>query len=385
MPSAPARRYKLGYVLDTSLDPTDGVQQYVTAVGEWMRSRGHDVHYLVGETARRDLPNIHSLARNFTVSFNGNKTTIPYPTSRRHLRTFLSAHDFDILHVQTPHSPFMAQRLVRLAPGKTVVLGTFHVLPYGWLARYLNYVLGLWLRPSLRRFDAMLAVSSAAAVFEKQSFGLDAEILPNVIDYQRFHIAKPFMRYQDAIPTILFLGRLVERKGCLTLLQAAAALASGGLVPKFRVVICGRGPLEPQLRGFVAANELQDIVEFAGFVSEADKPRYYASADISVFPSYSGESFGIVLLEAMASGASAVLAGDNPGYHTVMEPQPDTLFAARDVKQLSDKLRQLLQNTVKRAELARWGADHAKTFDINSIGLQLESIYDRLYAAKNVR
>src|SRR5579884_633977 len=188
--TAPSK-LKVGLVLDTSLDTTEGVPQYVIHIGEWLRRQGHEVHYLVGETKRQDLPNIHSLSRNIAVRFNGSRTTIPLPTSRRKLRHFMQAHNFDVLHVQTPHHPLLAQRLIMAAPANTAVVGTFHILPYNWLSRAGNKLLGLWLRPSLKRFDKMLAVSSAAADFCYKSFGVAASVLPNVVDYKQFHQAKP--------------------------------------------------------------------------------------------------------------------------------------------------------------------------------------------------
>lgn len=377
-------RHKIGLVLDTSLDPNDGVQQYVIAIGEWLRTKGQDVHYLVGQTEDRQLPNIHSLSRNVDVTFNGNRTTIPLPTSRRKLRAFVEQEQFDILHVQTPHHPLMSQRLIVSAPKRTVVVGTFHILPYGWLARWATKALGLCLRPSLKRFDAMVAVSSAAAQFEAWSFGLKAAVLPNVVDYQRFYRATPFEKYDDEVKTILFLGRLVPRKGCKTLLEAVAHLHEQADTPAFRVVVCGRGPLEAELRQYVSQRKLDELVEFTGFVSEEDKPRYYASADIAVFPSSSGESFGIVLLEAMASGKAAVLAGDNPGYHTVMEPQPDLLFRPTNVDELAAKLSELLHNKAKRQDYAAWGARYTKDFDVNVVGGKLLELYESLYASKNM-
>src|SRR4051812_5685806 len=103
---------KIGIVLDTSLDPADGVQQYVIAMGEWLRAQGQEVHYLAGETTDRQLPNIHSLARNVNVVFNGNRVSIPLPTSRRKLQRFITESPFDVLYVQTPHHPLMSQRLI---------------------------------------------------------------------------------------------------------------------------------------------------------------------------------------------------------------------------------------------------------------------------------
>ena len=138
-----AKKLKIGIVLDTSLDPNDGVQQYVLAIGGWLTKQGHDVHYLVGQTEQRQLPNLHSLAKNIKVQFNGNRTTIPLPTSRKKLRAFLQQHKFDILHVQVPHSPFMAQRLISAASKDTAVIGTFHILPFGKIPRLANHVLGI--------------------------------------------------------------------------------------------------------------------------------------------------------------------------------------------------------------------------------------------------
>lgn len=366
---------KIGLVLDTSLDSTDGVPQYVVHLGEWLRGQGHDVHYLVGQTKRQDLPNLHSLSRNISVNFNGNRTTIPVFAGRRKIRQALSGRPFDVLHVQTPHHPFMAQPVVLAAARSTAIIGTFHVLPYGSLSRIGSKVLGFSLRPSLKKFDKMLAVSSVAAEFCSRSFGLNATVVPNMIDYQKFSSAKPLERYDDEVKTILFLGRLVERKGCRTLLEAVALLRRQPDLTKFRVVICGRGAQEEQLRRFVQQQSLDSQVEFAGYVSEDDKPRYYASADLSVFPSSAGESFGIVLLEAMASGRATVLAGDNPGYHSVMEPRPELLFDPASSKELAQKLAFYLKNDASHAQTAAWGGRYAVQFDITVVGQQIVEHY----------
>jgi len=385
MPTTPSiSSLKIGLVLDTSLDPPDGVQQYVIAIGEWLRAQGHDVHYLVGETTMRQLPNIHSLTRNISVSFNGNRTTIPLFLSRAKARACLEAEQFDILHVQTPHHPFMSQKLILAAPKSTAVLATFHILPYSYVARLATKLLGLLLRPSLERVDTMLAVSSSAAQFEEKVFGLPAVVLPNVIDYPLFYTAEPLPGQKDVL-TILFLGRLVERKGCQVLLEAISLLQKSpdaSTLPKFRVVICGKGHLRSQLEKYVADEGLGSIVAFEGFVSEADKPRYYASADISVFPSSGGESFGIVLLEAMASGKAAVLAGDNEGYRSVLVNSPGLLFAPKDSQLLADKIRDLLQHPTKRRTIAEEGSQYAATFDVNLIGKKLVKEYNQALRSK---
>lgn len=379
--TAVTNQLKIGFVLDTSLDPPDGVQQYILSLGPWLRAEGHEVHYLVGETKRNDIPNVHSLSKNISVTFNGNKMTIPLWANRKAVKKLLTEQKFDVLHVQSPHHPLMAQYIINRADPGTAVISTFHILPYNSLAKVLNRVLGLSLRPSLGRLDAALSVSKTAAQFQLETFKTKSEVLPNVFDYRRFNTAKPFEWARDDTLTILFLGRLVERKGCQYLLQAVSKLDREKL-PKFRVVICGKGALSSELENFVSKNGLTDIVQFAGFISEADKPRYYASANISVFPSTSGESFGIVLLEAMASGNSAVLAGNNPGYATVMDSQPSTLFIPTNTPVLAEKLAFLLVDANERHLLAKWGESHSARYDVKVIGPKLVSYYEMAIAKR---
>jgi phosphatidylinositol alpha-mannosyltransferase len=370
-------KLKVALVLDDGLDKPDGVQQYILSVGSWLSSHGHEVHYLVGQTLRSDIPNIHSLSRNIHVRFNGNRLSIPLPTSKTKLKKVLDDEQFDVLHIQTPYSPMMGGRLISLAGASTAVVGTFHILPNSLISTVGNWMLGLWCRHSLKRFDAMLSVSSAAAAFAQKTFHISSDVLPNVIDYARFSGAKPLKQYDDDIITILFLGRLVPRKGCEVLIKAIANLSRRDDLPKFRVVICGKGPLEGSLKRSVEKLGLSDIVEFVGFIAEDIKPRYYASADLTVFPSSGGESFGIVLIEAMASGKSAVLAGDNPGYASVMAPQPELLFAPHDSDGLARLIAKYLILPKLRKDMAEWGHSHSAQFDVDVVGPKLVDIYKK--------
>lgn len=377
-------RLKIGFVFDDSLDQPDGVQQYILALGEWLSGQGHEVHYLVGATSRHDIARVHSLSRNIQVRFNGNRLSIPLPAPRQAIRELLQTEAFDVLHVQLPYSPFMAGRIIAAAPPGTALVGTFHILPNSRLAAAGNRVLGWWLRRSLRRFQAIVSVSAAARTFARSYYGIDSTVLPNVVDYARFHNAVALPAYNGGRPTILFLGRLVPRKGCRTLLEAVNLLQRQAAIPQFRVVVCGKGPLEAELRAYAAKNHLQNI-EFTGFVAEADKPRYYASADIAVFPSRGGESFGIVLLEAMAA-KTAVLAGNNPGYASVIGAKQELLFTAADSRQLADKLAWLLEDGQARRGLAAWGEGYARAFDTAAVGEQLAELYRHaLRTADNMR
>ena len=368
------QQLKIGFVLDDSLDKTDGVQQYVLSMGEWLRSKGHDVHYLVSNTHRTDVANIHSLGQNVTVQFNGNAMGTPLPVSRNKIRTLLQAEQFDILHVQLPFSPFLAHKIIMNAPKSTGLIGTFHILPHTWLATAASRVLYYWTRRSWHKFDTILSVSTAARTFAYRIFNVHSDVLPNVIDFKRFAGAKPF---DKDLPTILFLGRLVPRKGCQTLLEAVRALQQDVEVPKFKVLICGRGRLESALKAYALNHKLKNV-EFTGFVTEEDKPRYYATADVSVFPSNGGESFGIVLLEAMASGKAAVLAGDNDGYRAVIGIRPDLLFDPKDSVQLAAKLKFYLLHNEDRIVTAAWCAGYSADFDVNKVGVELVNQYNKV-------
>ncbi len=367
--------YKVGFVLDDSLDRPDGVQQYVCTVGEWLRRRGHDVHYLVSTSTRTDLPNVHSLGKNMSVRFNGNRMRMPLPAPYGPLHDLLLREHFDVLHVQMPYSPFLAGRIISLASAETAVVGTFHIVPDSPLVAFASKMLAAWCRPTLQRFDTVLSVSAAAQSFARSAFGLKSDVVPNAVDINLFIGSKPFEHDPD-VRQVLFLGRLVQRKGCRVLLEAAAALAKDPSAPPFHLTICGKGPLTEELERYVHTQGMKDRVTFTGFVSEKDKPRWYATSDVTVFPSSGGESFGIVLVEAMSNGSAAVLAGDNAGYRCVLEACPgEVLFDPRDPHALAARLKTLLLSEAERRHIAEWQQHHARQFDVARVGMRLEAAY----------
>jgi len=366
---------KIGFVADDTLDKPDGVQQYILAVGKWLREQGHEVHYLVGQSSRVDVPNVHSLSKNVAVTFNGNRLSIPLPAPRKAIRELLAKEQFDVLHVQTPHSPFLAQRVVCAASDKTKIIATFHILPHNRITAWLNRLLAVWLRPSLRRIDQLIAVSSAAKDFAEKIYGLPAQVIPNAIDLQPFLAATPNADVSK-IPTILYLNRLEPRKGCLYLLQAVDQVVHTlGYKPKFQVVICGKGSQAQILKDYVAAHKLEAVVRFTGFLAEAAKPSYIAASDIAVYPSTGGESFGIVLLEGLAACHGVVLGGDNPGYSTVLAPFPAQLFDPKDTPAFAKLLVKHLDNPNARTKIAEKQRQYAQSFDVAVVGQKLLAVY----------
>jgi phosphatidylinositol alpha-mannosyltransferase len=276
----------------------------------------------------------------------------------------------------------MAQQVILAAPQQTVVVGTFHIMPHTRTEFRANWLLGILLRRSLKRFDACFAVSVAARDFMQETFKVGADVLPNVVDRTRFAKSAPRPEYDDKKLTIMFLGRLVPRKGCATLLEATRILKQKTNIPPFRVVICGKGPLDAELKQFVKDELLEDLVTFTGFVSEEDKPSYVASADVMTFPSLGGESFGIVLIEAMASERPVVLAADNLGYHSVLGTNHDLLFPPGDPYELAKKLAEYLRDSAAREKILSWQKRYVRQFDVAVVGEQLINTYNRLLQAK---
>lgn len=374
---------RVGLVFDDSLDKPDGVQQFLLVVGEWLTAQGHEVHYLVGETKRTDISNLHSLAKNIKVKFNGNRMAIPLPANRRRLRALLRKQQFDVLHVQVPYSPFLAGRIISAADPSTAVIGSFHIAPHSGMVVAANKLLGAWVRTTLRRFDLMTATSAPAAAFAKETFKVECRVVPNPIRLDGFRDAMPFDRYKQG-KHVVFLGRLVERKGCQHLLRAVQLIVKEGDWPEdATLIVCGAGPLEGELKRYVRAHKLDKIVEFTGYISEQDKPRYLASADVVVYPSTGGESFGIVLLEAMAASNGIVLAGNNPGYASVLAPRPQQLFNPHDPADLAKRLLGALDFDDMRLKARDWQRSYVEQFDISRVGTQFYEIYDTALASRN--
>ena len=373
---------KVALVLDDSLDRPDGVQQYVLSVGRYLSSVGHDVHYVCSSATRTDLgQQLHSLVGNFHVTFNGNGLSIPRVASRRVLREFVERERFDVLHIQTPHSPLFSARLVRQArrvQGRAVtIVGTFHILPNGRIAALGTRLLGLALRKNLRAFDRFCAVSAPASEFARRVFRIDATVIGIPISVGLLAAAGAKARASRAGSKRLhlaFLGRLVQRKGVLEFVDAVAALAPG-VRDRVRVTIGGRGPLAADIEGAIEEHGLQEIVEMPGFVPEEDKAAFYASADIAVFPATGGESFGIVLTEAMASGSGVVVGGDNPGYRSVLGDSPDVLVDPGDTAAFAAMLSRLIEEPSLRASLRAEQETRVRQFDVAVVGPRIEALY----------
>lgn len=376
----------IGFVFDDTLDALDGVQQHITTIGTELARRGHDVHYLVGETHHSPVPQTVSLARNVMVSFNGNRMRIPLPVRKREIRAVLARNDYDILHIQAPYSPLFGGRVLKCAPQSTGVVATYHIAPIDRRARYGGRALGLVNAHSHRRVDEVIAVSQVAAQYAQFTAHTHGTIIANPVNVEKFATAAHRATRDAAHPHIVFLGRLVPRKGAQLLLDALDYGERHGMfpMPGLHVTIAGDGPLMDDC--VQRAARLRTPVQFVGTVDEG-KADLLASADVAVFPAIGGETFGIVLPEAIASGAGVTLAGDNPGYRWTMRGDEDALFSVGP-----DHARVLAERITRALTDAPWARQlHAREealldrYNVQAVTDEVEQVYARAIADRRAR
>lgn len=359
---------KVGLVLDDSLDRVEnGVQQYINSLGSWLASQGHEVHYLVGETIAKD-DNVHSLAKNIAVKFNHNRLTIPYRASKADIKSLLAREKFDVLHVQMPYSPVLSGKIIKYALDDCAVVGTFHILPYGLMQRISNKALGVVQKQSLLRFDAICSVSLPAQEFALTHFGVKSSVIPNMIDVPGWH-----NKFILVPGRIVYLGRLVPRKGCKELLMAINKLPKS-VKETIQVIIASDGPERHNLELYAKSNNLT-CVEFVGYIDESAKIKLLATSEIAVFPSLGGESFGIVLIEAMAAGAGVVIGGNNPGYSSVIGEWPECTIDPENTTEFANTVQLLLCDTMLRSSLHDCQQKAVKKYDVPVVGKQIMSMY----------
>lgn len=362
----------IGLLLDDTLDKPDGVQQYIIAIGEYYKNHGHTVHYLVADTKRHDIENVHSLTNFLSLKFNGNNVRTPLPVSSKKIKSLLSQLKLDVLHVQMPFSPFFARKVIKSVNSDCRVVGTWHTFPSSNFHLFSNWLLSLWIRSTLKKFSFTVGVSEPTARFADKIYGTSSIVIPNAINIDRFNkymISKTLNKQR-----ILYLGRFVERKGPKHLIEALAKLKNDGYdLDKIEVVMGGKGPDLIECQQLAVKCGLSKVIQFIGYVDENDKPNLLASADIAVFPSTGGEAFGISIVEAMASGSSVVLGGNNQGYASILGQKPELLFNPKNTEEFANKLRHFLDSDTQ--DIKKWLRGESQKYSQPVVCEKLLDIY----------
>ena len=361
---------KIGLVSPYVYPLPGGVTAHVRYLYENLRKRGHDVRIITSSHGlqRSSAGDVIRIGKGFSVPTNGSVGTLTVsPRFVSQVGDVLEREQFDLLHFHEPFVPFLS--LVVLRQSTSVNVATFHA--YGGFSP--AYELGSrLLRPYGRRLHGRIAVSAAARHFIDRYFPGDYKVIPNGVDIDRYRRAVPIARWQDGTQNILFVGRHEPRKGLVELLKAFRILRKTGC--QCRLLVVGSGPQEREARRYVATRRLQGV-EFLGRVSDDEKAQLFKTADVYASPATGGESFGIVLLEAMAAG-TPIVCSDIHGYKGVVRRGREGLLVPpRKPKALAAALGQLLADDELRAEMGRNGEERAGDFSWERVTAKVDDYY----------
>ncbi len=367
---------KIGIVSPYAYPRPGGANAHIRETYERLRELGHEVRIVTAPWGD-DPPaqDVIQVGQAIAVPFNGSIGRVTLSLRLDWLvKRMLDRERFDIIHHHEPLVPFLSLQI--LDSSRCPQVATFHA--FGGFS--FSYWLG---RPLADRYmgklDARVAVSSAARHFIARYYPGEYRIIPNGVDVDFYANAKPFPEFRDGKINILFVGRLEPRKGATYLVRAYAALKERH--PDTRLILCSVGPQLGEIRRFVRRHHVEDVL-FAGRVSDADKARFYKTADIFCAPSTGQESFGIVLLEAMAAGLP-VVASDIHGYKRVVQRNATGLLVEpRDPHAIADALERLIREPALRARLGEAGARVAPDYDWSHVTRQLVDLYTEVIARR---
>lgn len=354
---------KVAIVCPYAWDRDGGVQTHVRYLGRALQQRGHEVCVMApfaSDPGRYDEP-VSAVGRTVPIPANGSVAPLAFgPLAAAGIRKALRSFQPDVVHLHEPLIPSLS--LLALWNTDRPTVGTFHAAAdesRGYrLARPV-------LERAAERLTVRTAVSDAARALASRYFDADYKLTPNGVDTRRFAEADPL---DGGIgKTVLFLSRLERRKGLEVLIQAMTRLRDLDV----KLVIGGSGPEERYARSL--ARNLDVNAEFVGRVHDEELPRLYKSADVYCAPGLGGESFGIVLIEAMAAG-TPVVCSDLPGFRAVAGGAAD-LVPPGDAGRLADALRRVLLDDDLARDMSKASSRLASAYDWSRLVQNVESIY----------
>jgi phosphatidylinositol alpha-mannosyltransferase len=361
----PLGKKRIGIVCPYGWDTPGGVQSHVGDLAEYLIAQGHHVSVLAPAINDEGLPEyVTSAGRPIAIPYNGAVARVLFgPLAFARVKQWINSGNFDLLHLHEPAIPSISLLACWAAEGPLV--GTFHAAS---TRQKIAFAITPFIEPVIEKLTARIAVSEAARETLQIHLDTDAVVVPNGIYAMRFANAHVDDRWSGN--TLGFIGRFQEpRKGLSVLVGALPTIIEA--VPDIKVIVAGPGnpvdvldSMEPHLR---------NRFSFLGRISEEDKANFMSSVAVYVAPNTGGESFGIILAEALAGGAS-VLASNIPAFDSLLgHGQYGTLFTSEDPRDLAEKAIDLIRNPGKRRQLAVRGSEYAKNFDWDVVA---ESIYD---------
>ena len=365
---------RIGMVCPYSFDVHGGVQAHVLQLAEVLRRRGHQVSVLAPASAQVKLPDyVVSGGKAVPIPYNGSVARLRFgPATHRKVKKWLAEGDFDVLHLHEPNAPSLSLLALMIADGP--IVATFHTSTTKSLA------LGVFqslLRPWNEKIVGRIAVSDLARRWQMEALGSDAVEIPNGVDVASFASAAPLPGYPRPGKTVLFLGRFDEpRKGMAVLLGALPALVDR--FPEVEILIVGRGD-EDELRE--DAGDLAGHLRFLGQVEDAQKASALRSADVYCAPNTGGESFGIVLVEAMAAGTPVVASNLDAFRRVLVDGKAGWLVPVEDSTALAEALIAVLDDAKLRTRYVKTASAAVHRYDWSVVADEIMMVYETVAGA----
>ena len=365
----------IGIVCPYSFDVPGGVQGHVVELAKALLARGHTVSVLAPADEDAELPDfVHPAGKALGIPYNGSVARLQFgPVSYARVRRWLRDNAFDVLHLHEPTAPSLSMLALKVADGP--IVATFHTAtPRSRTLSAFQPVL----RPLLEKITARIAVSALARRVQVEHSGGDAVEIPNGVDVDFFARAKPLDGYPRAGGTVGFVGRFTEsRKGMDVLLDALRRILPA--FPELRLLVVGRGDADELRRE--AGPELTPHIELLGQVDDETKARALRSVDVYCAPNIGGESFGMILTEAMAAGTPVLASGLDSFRRVLDDGCAGVLTETGDAEALADALRELLADPTRRASLAAAAGERVAIFDWAVVTTQVLRVYEAAIAA----
>lgn len=367
---------RIGMVCPYSFDVPGGVQSHVLQLAEVMHERGHVVSVLAPASrhAHASLPDyVVSGGKAVPIPYNGSVARLRFgPATHRMVKRWLADGDFDVLHLHEPNAPSLSMLALNIAEGP--IVATFHTSTTKSLTLSVFEPI---LRPMHEKIVGRIAVSDLARRWQMEALGSDAVEIPNGVDVASFASAPLLEGYPRAGKSVLFLGRYDEpRKGMAVLLRALPKVVEH--FGDVEILVVGRGD-EDDLRD--DAGDLARHLRFLGQVDDAQKASAMRSADVYCAPHTGGESFGIVLVEAMAAG-TAVVASDLDAFRRVLDDGvAGRLVPVDDAAALADGLIEVLEDDAVRARYIDAAAVAVRRYDWSVVAQQIMRVYETVSGA----
>ncbi|MFC1974332.1 glycosyltransferase family 4 protein [Chloroflexota bacterium] len=363
-----------------------GVNLHVSALADGFTRTGHEVNIIVPSSRPHETQqncNITTIGKPIPIRASGSIVRIPispWHFFSHRIKKILEQERFDVIHIHEPFLPVLSTSVLHHCSNETLNVGTFHA--------FRNNSWGYWFwRPVLKKWaaklDGKIAVSQPAKEFVSKYFPGDYTIIPNGIDLKRFSDQlTPIEKYSDNKLNILFVGRPEKRKGLKYLLSAYEMVKKE--MPQSRLIIIGPAPSRvlKKYQEYVSERNLQDVV-FTGYVSNEDLPCYYKTADVFCSPATGKESFGLILLEAMAT-AKPIVASNMGGYASLIKHGEEGLLVEpKDENALACALIELLGDKSLRDKMGEKGKIKAQDYSWEKVTGQVLVYYDRLLAGSS--